>query len=473
MSNHPYRHDETILLVDDDPVALATLTKALEKVGYNQLVTCRDERETTAILADRPVAVILLDLIMPYISGEELLVEIRGRHPHIPVIMATSRDDTATVVRCMRKGAYDYITKPFDTELLVAGIERALQFSKLQQENTRFSRSLLQEGPLDPEPFAQIVTHSPMMRSLFKYCEAIAPGAEPVLISGETGTGKELMARAFHAASGRQGAFVAVNVAGVDDHIFSDTLFGHTKGAFTGADKARRGFVSKAAGGTLFLDEIGELSEASQIKLLRVLQEREYLPLGSDQPLATDARIIVATHKDIETLREADRFRADLYYRLRTHHMELPPLHRRREDIEPLLVHFLEQAAEAFGKKRPAYPPELVTLLGSHAFPGNVRELRAMVFDAVGRHDQKVLSTERFRQYIFPASADKPPRAGGGLADLFAPLPQLPTLKEVADLLVDEALRRTSNNQKIAAGLLGITPPALSKRLKQRAQGHS
>jgi DNA-binding NtrC family response regulator len=470
MPDQRHHPDEAILLVDDDPVALAALTKALEKAGYDHLIACRDERETIAILANTPVSLILLDLIMPHIGGEALLVQIRNQHPQIPVIMATSKDDTATVVRCMRQGAYDYITKPFDSRLLAAGIERALQFSELQRENTRFSKSLLQEGPLDPEPFARIVTRSPVMRSLFKYCEAIAPGDEPVLISGETGTGKELMARAFHGASGRRGAFVAVNVAGVDDHVFSDTLFGHAKGAFTGADKARRGFIKKATGGTLFLDEIGELSEASQIKLLRVLQEREYHPLGCDQPLHTDARVIVATHKEIDALRETGRFRADLYYRLRTHHLELPPLRKRREDIEPLLVHFLEAAAEAFGKKRPTYPPELVTLLQSHAFPGNVRELRAMVFDAVGRHDNKVLSTERFRQYIFPANGEKGSKAAQNLEHPFAPLHRLPTLKEAADLLVDEALRRTANNQKIAAGLLGITPPALSKRLKQRAQ---
>jgi DNA-binding NtrC family response regulator len=470
MTDAHLRPDDPILLVDDDPVALATLSKSLEKAGFNQLIACQDERNAAAILADTPVSVILLDLIMPHIGGEDLLVEIRSLYPQIPIIMATSKDDPATVVRCMRKGAYDYITKPFDKGLLVAGIERALQFSELRRENTRFSQSLLHKGPLNPELFAQIVTRSPMMRALFKYCEAIAPGGEPVLISGETGTGKELMARAFHAASGRQGTFVAVNVAGVDDHVFSDTLFGHTKGAFTGADKPRQGFMSKAAGGTLFLDEIGELSEASQIKLLRVLQEREYLPLGSDHPIATDARVIVATHRRIDDLRETGCFRADLYYRLRTHHLELPPLRQRREDIEPLLVHFLEQAAKAFGKKPPTHPPELVTLLKSHAFPGNVRELRAMVFDAVGRHDQKILSTERFRRYIFPANGERGPKAVQDLEHLFAPLPQLPTLKEVAELLVDEALRRTSNNQKIAAGLLGITPPALNKRLKQRAQ---
>jgi DNA-binding NtrC family response regulator len=470
MSESRPRPEEAILIVDDDPVALATLSKALEKAGFNNLIACGDERETLTILAERAVAAILLDLVMPHISGEDLLVDIRNRHPQVPVIMATSRDDTATVVRCMRKGAYDYITKPYDTGLLLAGVKRALQFRQLQRENAIFSRSLLREGPLNPAPFTAIVTRNPQMQSLFKYCEAIAPGSEPVLISGETGTGKELMARAFHSASGRQGAFMAVNVAGVDDHVFSDTLFGHTKGAFTGAERARKGFISKAAGGTLFLDEIGELSEASQIKLLRVLQEKEYLPLGSDQALTTDARVIVATHKEIENLREKNHFRADLYYRLRTHHLELPPLRRRPEDIQPLLEHFLDQAAEAFGKKRPAYPPELVTLLNSHAFPGNVRELRAMVFDAVGRHTNKTLSTERFRQYIFPTRGARGHAASVELERLFGSLPQLPSLKTAAEALVDEALRRSDNNQRVAAGLLGITPPALSKRLKQRTQ---
>lgn len=462
--------NEAILLVDDDPVALATLSKSLEKAGFNQLIACGDEREALNILSEKPVAAILLDLVMPHISGEDLLVDIGNRYPHIPVIMATSRDDTATVVRCMRKGAYDYITKPYDGGLLLAGVTRALRYRELQRENALFSSSLLREGPLNPEPFAAIITRSPQMQSLFKYCEAIAPGGEPVLISGETGTGKELMARAFHTASDRQGAFIAVNVAGVDDHVFSDTLFGHTKGAFTGADRARKGFISKAVGGTLFLDEIGELSEASQIKLLRVLQEREYLPLGSDQPLQTDARVIVATHKEMQGLQEKSPFRADLYYRLRTHHLELPPLRRRLEDIRPLLEHFLGQAAEAFGKKRPAYPPELVTLLKSHAFPGNVRELRAMVFDAVGRHTNKTLSTERFRQYIFPKQDERRHAVSQELESLFAPLSQLPSLKMAADALVDEALRRSDNNQRVAAGLLGITPPALSKRLKLRAQ---
>jgi DNA-binding NtrC family response regulator len=470
MSDPRPRQEEAILMVDDDPVALATLSKALEKGGFNHLIACGDEREALTILAEKAVAVILLDLVMPHISGEDLLVDIRNRHPQIPVIMATSRDDTATVVCCMRKGAYDYITKPYDTGLLLAGVERALQFRELQRENIRFSRSLLRKGPLNPKPFAGMVTRSPQMQALFKYCEAIAPGSEPVLISGETGTGKELMARAFHAASGRQGAFIAVNVAGVDDHVFSDTLFGHTKGAFTGADRTRKGFISKAAGGTLFLDEIGDLSEASQIKLLRVLQEKEYLPLGSDQALPTDARVIVATHKEIEGLQEKAGFRSDLYYRLRTHHLELPPLRRRPEDIRPLLDHFLNQAAEAFGKKRPAYPPELVTLLNSHAFPGNVRELRAMVFDAVGRHTNKTLSTERFRLYIFPSRGARVHEASAELESLFSRLPRLPSLKTAADALVDEALRRSDNNQRVAAGLLGITPPALSKRLKQRAQ---
>ncbi|NNF98692.1 MAG: sigma-54-dependent Fis family transcriptional regulator [Desulfobacteraceae bacterium] len=459
-----------ILIVDDQRVVMTFISRAMELAGYDNLICCLDEREVMDTLDDREVEVILLDLVMPYIPGEELLVEIRARYPETPVIMATSLDDTSTVVRCMKKGAYDYITKPFDEELLIAAVQRAIAFRELARQNARLSKNLLSGSPIHSEYFKEIITNSPKMKPLFRYCEATAPGKEPVLITGETGTGKELMARAFHAASNRKGEFVAVNVAGVDDHVFSDTLFGHEKGAFTGAEKPRRGFINKAAGGTLFLDEIGELSEQSQIKLLRVIQEKEFLPLGSDRPIATDARIIIATHKHLDELQAKGEFRQDLFFRLRTHHLEIPPLRARPEDIPLLLEFFLELASREFNKKKPTYPPELVQLLRIHPFPGNVRELRAMVYDAVARHTSKTLSTEAFKKYIFPKNQTLPSVSPTKSENIFAGLDSLPTLKTAADSLVDEAMHRSGSNQKIAAAMLGITPPALSKRLKQRIE---
>jgi DNA-binding NtrC family response regulator len=459
-----------ILIVDDQRTIQVIIAKMLKKAGYDHVVSCTDERNAVNILENQDIEIILLDVIMPYISGEELLMEIRKKVPEIPVVMVTSQNDTATVVRCMRNGAYDYITKPIDEDLLVAAIERAIQFRELERQNLRLRNNLLAVSPSNKAFFEHIITGSSKMIALFKYCEAVAPGKEPVLITGETGTGKELMARAFHAASQRKGPFVAVNVAGVDDHAFSDTLFGHEKGAFTGADRPRHGFINKAQGGTLFLDEIGDLSEGSQIKLLRVIQENEFFALGSDRPIPTDARIIVATHKNLALLQESQRFRKDLFFRLRTHHMEIPPLRERREDIGLLLDNFMEEAAKQFDKAKPTYPKELIQLLKVHDFPGNVRELRAMVFDAVARHTSKVLSTEVFSKYIFPAN--RKPQANESLEKekYFNDLETLPTLKAAAEALIDEAMHRAGSNQKIAAAMLGITPPALNKRLKQRAE---
>lgn len=460
---------QPIMVVDDQHLSISFVSMALEKAGYNHLICCLDEREVLSTLEAREVEIVLLDLVMPHITGEKLLTEIRDRHPDIPVIVTTGTNDIATVVRCMKKGAYDYITKPIDAALLGAAVRRAIKLRELQRQNKRLTENLLSEGPVNGEHFSDIITGNRKMFALFKYCEAIAPGREPVLITGETGTGKELMARAFHAASGRKGEFVAVNVAGVDDHVFSDTLFGHEKGAFTGADKPRRGFIHKAAGGTLFLDEIGELSEASQIKLLRVIQEKEFYALGSDRPVKTDARIIVATHKNMDAMLAEGDFRQDLYFRLRTHHMDVPPLRKRSDDIPSLLEYFFEQASQEFNKKKPTYPQELIQLLKAHAFPGNVRELRAMVYDAVARHTSKTLSTESFKKYIFSSSAPQP--ENGSQQKIYVDLKTLPTIKGAVEALIDEALERSGSNQKIAAAMLGITPPALSKRLKQRVEG--
>jgi DNA-binding NtrC family response regulator len=286
-----------------------------------------------------------------------------------------------------------------------------------------------------------------------------------VLITGESGTGKELVARALHALSRPGQPLVAVNVAGLDDNVFADTLFGHARGAFTGADSPRRGMIEAAGGGTLFLDEIGDLSLASQVKLLRLLQEGEYFPLGADQPRQSRARIVVATHQDLAARQAAGSFRKDLYFRLRTHHLHLPALRERKDDIPLLLDHFLETAASELSKKKPTPPPELALLLSTCSFPGNVRELRAMVFDAVSSHQARVLSMESFRRAI----GESPTLAMGNAparSNPFAAVADLPTLSSAVDLLIDEALRRAGGNQTIASRLLGISQPALSKRLK-------
>ncbi|NIO86619.1 MAG: AAA domain-containing protein, partial [Candidatus Aminicenantes bacterium] len=251
-----------------------------------------------------------------------------------------------------------------------------------------------------PEAFKEIITNDAKMKSIFQYIEVISSSPEPVLITGETGVGKELIAKVIHELSNRNGDFVAVNVAGVDDNIFSDTLFGHEKGAFTDAVRARAGMIQTASGGTLFLDEIGDLSIASQVKLLRLLQENEYFPLGSDIAKYTDARVILATNSNLKFLSKSGRFRKDLYHRICVHRVHVPPLRERLDDIPLLVEHFLHEAAETLKKKKPIVPGELFSLLETYRFPGNIRELRAMVLEAVSSAKSQMLSLKPFKEAI-------------------------------------------------------------------------
>jgi transcriptional regulator with PAS, ATPase and Fis domain len=299
-----------------------------------------------------------------------------------------------------------------------------------------------------------------------------------MLITGETGTGKELIARAVHRLSGRKGEFVGVNIAAFDDAVFADSLFGHVRGAFTGADKPRMGLVEKACGGTLFLDEIGDLSQASQVKLLRLLQEQEYFPVGSDVAKKANIRIVASTLKDLAALKRQGTFREDLYYRLTAHHVDLPPLRDRLDDIPTLLDHFLEQEAAEMGKPVPTYHPELVNLLRTYRFPGNIREFKAMIGDAVSRHQSRMLSSGTFREHMnAEEAADEehlPAVRPTGLEAIEFPLDDLPRLKDtltlVSDLLIGKAMEKAGGNQSAAARILGISQQSLSQKLKKRKE---
>jgi DNA-binding NtrC family response regulator len=339
----------------------------------------------------------------------------------------------------------------------------------LRREIYLLKENLLSGRVQNEAAFAAFTTRNAAMKGLFGYLEAVGPTNQPVLITGETGVGKELVARALHELSGRSGAFVAVNSAGLDDLMFADTLFGHRKGAFTGADQLREGMITRAADGTLFLDEIGDLNPASQIKLLRLLQEGEYYPLGSDAPLRNRARIVVATNCGLEEMIAAGAFRKDLYYRLCAHKVHIPPLRTRAEDIPLLLETFLEEAAASLQKKKPGYPPELVTYLGSYHFPGNIRELRAMIFDAVTRHQGGQLSMATFREAIGREILPGATLDTSGAEEQFLNLSgKFPTLKELEQSLIAAAVRRSSGNQRTAAELLGISRQALNQRLSKK-----
>ncbi|MBF0296559.1 MAG: sigma-54-dependent Fis family transcriptional regulator [Magnetococcales bacterium] len=458
-----------VFVVDDEEDTLRGMRLLLRREGLEPVVTIQDSREVMPMLQQQTPVVVLLDLNMPHIAGLELLSRIKEHAPDLPVIVVTAVQEIATAVECMRQGAEDYLLKPVEEERLISAVRRAKRAMELTRE-VRALRGYLLGGALaNPDAFAHIVTGSRRIEDLFKYLEAVARTGESLLITGETGTGKELFAQAFHALRGRKGAFVAVNVAGLDEHMFADTLFGHRRGAFTGADQPRDGMVARAARGTLFLDEIGDLAPGSQVKLLRLLQERKYEPLGSDLSRNSEVTVVAATNRDLKQMAMSGKFRLDLYYRLATHAIHLPPLRERREDLAPLLKRFLAEAARSMGKAAPpTVPRELLVLLAAHAFPGNVRELRAMVFDAVATHKRGMLSLASFRKAM-GMTEDSP-------AALTPRLPALswqegsppPTLKEAEAFLIHHAMTQAKGNQKVAAAMLGLTRQALNQRLTRR-----
>jgi DNA-binding NtrC family response regulator len=459
-----------ILLVDDEAHTLKSFELTLRSSGFNCILSCSDSTKALDLLNKQEIELILLDILMPDVSGEEILSKVVQDFPDIPVIMVTGINEVDTAVRCMRRGAFDYILKPVKKDRLLMSVRRAVEVRQLRRENINLTRHFFSQSLEHPECFSKIVTGNTKMQTIFHYCEAVACGNHPMLITGETGVGKELIAEALHKLSGREGSFVAIDVAGLDDNVFSDTLFGHTKGAFTGADNVRPGLIEKASFGTLFLDEIGDLKPASQMKLLRLLDKNEYFPLGSDMAKPSYVRFLFATNKDPKLLKESGAFRDDLFYRIYTHHVHIPPLRERLDDIPYLFDYFLDMACREFKKKRPAYHQDLVTLLKNYQFPGNIRELKSLVFDAVGRNKSNTISLKSLKKTIqgLEGYESSHYRLSSQMGDSWAKhLTHIPTLKEVTWIIIQEALKRANNNQRAAALMLGITPQALNQRLKK------
>ena len=450
-----------VLLVDDESKLLRSTSLTLRTSGIGHVHTINDSRDVETFLEAECVAVALIDLNMPHMNGVELLSLLNERFPRISVIILTAANEVDSAVNCMKNGAFDYLVKPVEKTRLINAVNHALESHNLHNELSSLRNSLLTREVTHPEAFGHIITENASMHDLCCYVDAISQSTQPVLITGETGTGKELFAKAVHNASGRSGQFLAVAVSGLDDTAFSDTLFGHKKGAFTGADSKRDGLIASAQDGTLFLDEIGDLSPPSQVKLLRLLQEREYYALGEDTPKTTNARIVVATNVDLPQAIETGRFRQDLYFRLKPHQVHIPALKDRLDDIPLLVEHFVRQAAKDLGRTIPNIPLALYQLLNTYTFPGNIRELEGMIFDAVARHKGSSLSLEAFRNAIGLSEHEELPAQGMS----FNFPDKLPTIKQLEDALIQEAITRADGNQGIAAGLLGLTRQALNKRL--------
>ena len=363
-----------ILLVDDDPDLLKLISLRLTSAGYRVRTAESGETALATIAVERPAAVIT-DLRMPGIDGLQLFEAIHRQHPALPVIILTAHGTIPDAVSATQRGVFGFLTKPFDSQDLLQKVAAALELSGGEPAGSDTTVGEWRAG---------IITRSPRMEDLLRQAKLVADSDASVLIFGESGTGKELLARAIHHASPRrEKPFVAVNCGAIPGDLLESELFGHARGAFTGAIQAHKGLFQAADGGTLFLDEIGDMPLTLQVKLLRVLQEGEVRPVGSTQAIPVDVRVISATHRDLDSQREQGLFREDLYYRLNVVSLKLPALAERREDIPLLAVHFLRRLAERYRKPAPALAPDAMALLVAAPWPGNIRQLLNLLEQAV------------------------------------------------------------------------------------------
>ncbi|MCK9996427.1 MAG: sigma-54-dependent Fis family transcriptional regulator [Candidatus Krumholzibacteria bacterium] len=446
-----------ILVVDDQKRQRETLAQVLEQWGH-EVRQAEDGQAALAMVKGEPVDLILTDLRMPGLSGVELLEKCRELRPDIAVIVMTAFGTIEGAVEAMRKGALDFLTKPIDLDQLEVVVQRALDMGRLLKEN-RTLRRRLEETTAG----FRLLGGSESMRALLSRAARAAETDATVLIRGESGTGKELLARSLHDLSPRaEGPFVAVNCAALPETLLESELFGHVKGAFTGADRNRPGRVPQAAGGTLFLDEIGDISGAVQVKLLRFLQEREYTPVGSDAVLMADVRVVVATHRDLELMVSKEIFREDLFYRMNVVNLQLPPLRDRRDDIPELVAHFLDRYAKRYQRPARAFSAEAMACLMTHDFRGNVRELENIIEQTV------VMATNRIVH-----TADLPSSLTGEQKSDTGDLPTYDMvqgdlsrwLETLEKKIILETLAVFSGNQSSAARHLGMTESGLRYKL--------
>ncbi len=464
--------ERPILLIDDEPNILRGYEIVLKMSGFYPAILCSDSRKAMELIRENNPRLILLDIIMPYKDGFTLLKEIIEERADIPVIIITGINEVAKAVDCIKAGAFDYLVKPLSRDRLIITIRNALNLCKITEEHNALKEKVFNEEFTHPAEFKDLITSDKRLLAILNYAETISKTDFPVFITGETGTGKELIARGIHRSSKRTGEFVCVNVAGLDDQMFSDTLFGHKKGAFTGAIENRAGLIRKAENGTLFLDEIGDLPMQSQVKLLRLIQENEYSPLGEDNVFYSTARIIVATNKNIEECMQNGTFRKDLYYRLRHHHINIPPLRERaKKDTELLINFFSYETAKKLQIKPPAISKEIISLISAYSFPGNIRELQALISDCMAQHkDAPSLPVDYFRTYLEARGCLEQVQAiaqhNNDMEDEIIFPKKLPTLKMAIAAIIKEAMKRANNNQTIAANMLGVSQQALNYRLK-------
>ena len=452
-----------VLIVDDDQAMRELLTEQLQASGRFVVIAARNASEAIEKVDSEVVDVVLTDLRMPGNSGLDLCRELIGRRPDIPVVLMTAFGSLEAAIEAIRAGAYDFLTKPFDPERLEVTLDRAVQDRVLREEVKRLRRQMD-----DGAGFEGMIGTCPAMQHLYEMIERVGSSGASVLILGESGSGKELVARALHHRSRRaNGPFVALNCAAVPEQLLESELFGHERGAFTDAKVARKGLMREAEKGTLFLDEIGDLSEKLQPKLLRALQDRRIRPVGSDEELNIDVRIIAATHRDLRALVQEDRFRADLFYRLNVITLEVPPLRERGDDIMLLAETFADSIAAREHRGAPEFSSEVESLLTSYNWPGNIRELANCVERCVALATDGVVLPEHLPEDIRRGD-QVPERASSETAP-----PDFQTLIEVERNHILRVLDSVGGNKSRAAKILGIDRKTLHARLMRYEAGES
>jgi DNA-binding NtrC family response regulator len=453
----------SVLVIDDEEVMREILEALLTREGYRVKVASSGE-EGLECARSAPFDAAIVDVMMPGIDGMTTLEELKRIDEDMPVVMVTAFASVETAISAMKRGAFDYITKPFKNDEVVIVVRNAVERRQLVAENAALRQSLHAQA----QKFSGIIGRSPRMRQVFNLIMQAAPSRSTILITGESGTGKELVARAIHANSPRADrAFVTVNSGNLPPDLLESTLFGHVKGAFTGAINPKKGLYDLADKGSIFFDEIGNIPHETQAKLLRVMQEREFMRLGGMETIRVDARIIAATNCDLKEMVDEGRFREDLYYRLHVINIFLPPLRDRKDDIPPLVQHFLEKYSEENSKADIELKPEALDLLMEYSWPGNVRELENVIERAVVLSPTASIGADMIPDHVRTAPTFRIPN--------FVVPPEGLSFKDVITnverRLIESTLEAAGGVQKKAAELLKIKPTTLNEMIKRHDIG--
>jgi DNA-binding NtrC family response regulator len=442
-----------ILIVDDEPVLQDVLATLLRREGF-QVLQATNAADGIRLADDHEVDLVLLDLMLPDRSGIDVLRELKKRDSEVVVVVITAFSSVESAITAMREGAFHYISKPFKNQEVILTVRKGLEQRRLRTENRELRQRLA--------GLENLVWRSPEMEAVVELVRRAAPSRSNILLTGESGTGKELLARAIHQLSPHSdGPFVVVNTGSVPTDLLESTLFGHTRGAFTGAVANKRGLFEVADGGTIFLDEIGTIPPPTQAKLLRVLQEREFIPVGGEQTMRVDVRIIAATNADLARMVAAGEFREDLYYRLNVITIELPALRRRRDDIPALATHFLRRFGEENGRRPLSLTPRAMDVLASYHWPGNVRQLENVIERAVVLSTADVLDLD-----LLPAEVLVPGSEGAAALP-----PEGVVLRDAVNqytrALIQASLARCGGVQRRAAQMLRVRPSTLNEMIRR------